>query len=294
MSTFSTNQAKQFYVWNSNSSFVKTGEDLIFKTVENGVSKSSDKIALDKITSARLVAPTFDEPLSYVISLEGSPVPGQTYIIKAIITEFEGMTPEDKGFIYGEYTAKANDNLQAIANGLVASFNLNASKASYTALVNADLISNNVELYAVPQPWVLGKISYHTVNFDVAVSPITIAGVETRDWATIEKYFGSTEMVDHAPNSKKIADLECFCAGERGDVYRGVGYPNNFEFVPQINPANANGYHILDIQYYYDGDAEDVQKSPKELIIASTSKITVPQGIAVTEIGYESGDDNHS
>lgn len=292
MSTFSTNQAKQFYVWNSNSSFVKTGEDLIFKTVENGVNKSSDKIALDKITSARLVAPTSEKLQAYGVTLRGNPVPGQTYIIKAIITEFEGMTPEDKGFIYADYVAGANDTLATIAAGLAASFNRNAKKASYGPNISAEATGAEIIFKAEPQPWALGKIAYHTLKFTVAVSPITIAGVETRGWATIED---ATETNGTSvPNSKKIADLERFCAGERGDVYRGVGYPNNFEFVPQIDPTNANGYHILDIQYYYDGDAEDVQKSPKELIIASTSKITVPQGITVTEIGYESGDDNHS
>ena len=286
MSTFSTNQAKQFYVWNSNSSFVKTGEDLIFKTVENGVSKSSDKIALDKITSARLVAPVAEKLQAYAVTV-GQAVSGQTYILKAILTEFEGMTPEDKGFIYADYAAGASDTVATIAAGLVASFNRNAKKASYGPNISAAATGAEILFTADPQPWALGKIAYHTLKFTVAVSPITIAGVETRAWATIAD---ATETDGTSvPNSKKIADLEWFCAGERGDVYRGVGYPNNFEFVPQIDPSNANGYHILDIQYYYDGDAEDVQKSPKELIIASTSKITVPQGITVTEIGYGEG-----
>ena len=67
-------------------------------------------------------------------------------------------------------------------------------------------------------------------------------------------------------NGKLVADMEWFYMGDRADHFRGVGYPNNFETVYLADPAQD--FELMDIEYFYAGDAEDVQRSKKFITIA--------------------------
>ena len=221
-------------------------------------------------------------------------VANQQYIIKVTVNEFAGMTFEDKTFIFGEYTAKSGDKVKDVLANLAVSLAKNAAKAAYNSLLKVYVTTqatigsiaagNSTEVTATTavsslsgnyvgiviegadQPFILGKMDFDRVLFDVAADKIIASGVETV-WATITK--NTAHIAGKTPNSKKIAALEAFCWGERADIYRGMGYPNNFDFKPLVNADSAYGYHILELTWAYQGDAEDIQKSPKELIIAA-------------------------
>jgi len=126
-----------------------------------------------------------------------------------------------------------------------------------------------IVIEAAEQPWVLGKMPYDRLHFSVSADPIISSGLSTT-WATFYKNTSHPSGV--VKNSKKIADLEAFCWGERADIYRGMGYPNNFDFKPLVNPDATYGYHVIELTWAYQGDAEDIQKSPKELIIVSPAE----------------------
>ena len=51
-----------------------------------------------------------------------------------------------------------------------------------------------------------------------------------------------------------MADLEYFCMGARGDIYRGMGYPNIIHTTYLADPTAV--YDTLDIHYYYTGSNE--------------------------------------
>ena len=85
-------------------------------------------------------------------------------------------------------------------------------------------------------------------------------------------------------NGNKAADLEYFCMGNRGDMYRMVGFPKVLYTKYQINPSLQ--YDFIDIQYYYSGDAECVQKSPKTLtLVAPAGSAGTTHTIANAVIG---------
>lgn len=75
------------------------------------------------------------------------------------------------------------------------------------------------------------------------------------------------------PANYKLADLEVFAAGERGDFYRGAHWPNDIPHTYAIDPFGNTAYDILTIEYFYNGDASDVQKSPKTLQIAGPAAV---------------------
>ena len=53
------------------------------------------------------------------------------------------------------------------------------------------------------------------------------------------------------PDGHLIADLEYFCMGARGDIYRGMGYPNIIHTTYLADPSAV--YDVLDIHYFYTG-----------------------------------------
>ena len=310
MATYSTNQVKQLYVAKAVNADLENVGDIKFSAAGDGqiIAKykgndgvvRTDLINLDTLKGKAIKASSMAENLESAFIASTSAVAGQDYILKVTCTEFGGMTPEDKGFILADYRAKSGDAAKNVLAGLAVALANNAAKAAYSKVINVfvttaasastSLTSSNlwaveagadaatvaahgaltaIIVEAAEQPWSLGKSDGARVSIEVSADPIMSAGIETA-WATV------TKNVAHpsgpVKNSKKIADLEWFAFGERADIYRGIGYPNNFEFVPLVNPAAAYGYHVIELTWAYQGDAEDIQKSPKELVIVSPAE----------------------
>ena len=78
--------------------------------------------------------------------------------------------------------------------------------------------------------------------------------------------WGNKKPTTYVINGKQVADLEFFLAGEKGDIYRGVGYPNVINTEYLVDSAKA--YNFIDIHYAYVGSGEGVQKSEKTISIA--------------------------
>ena len=328
MATFSTNQVKQLYVAKAVDANLDTLGDVkcsaagdnefVIKYRGNDGVVRSDIINTNQLIYAKGVKEsTMEQYLDSAYVACGAAVAGQQYILKVIIDSFSSLSEEDKGFIFAEYTAKSGDAAKNILAGLALSLAKNATKAAWSPVIKVYLTTaasgsvaagNLTEvtattaassltgtylglvIEAADQPWTLGKEAFNLLKFNVAADTIVSSGLETV-WATITK--GADHATAALKNSKKIADLEWFCMGERGDIYRGVGYPNNFEFKPIVDPAAADGYHLIEIAYYYKGDAEDIQHSPKEIVIAvpagaSTASLTAVNAV-IADINTAAG-----
>lgn len=121
----------------------------------------------------------------------------------------------------------------------------------------------------VEQPWRLGVMPQHPVEFIANPSTIIFSGEEVV-WGTSEKIAGGLTL----GNGKKVADMEYFYHANRGDYNREAAWPNNWPSVEQINPANT--YDIIDIHWCWIGNNHAVQRSEKDLTLAfdSTSSHT--------------------
>lgn len=124
--------------------------------------------------------------------------------------------------------------------------------------------------------WVLGTYPQRPIDFEVSVDVIKASGVEG-PWGDVtislpEEINSETSY----PNSKKIADLEWFCMGERGDQYKNCGWPNVIPTEYMIDPNSAefkDGYDVINIHYSYVGSNESVQKSEKDIFIVVPGNI---------------------
>ena len=131
-----------------------------------------------------------------------------------------------------------------------------------TATLVTDI--DSIRITEVEQPWRLGIFAQVPVYFTVQPATVMVNGDE-RLWATVTEGTNGT-----IGNGKTIADLEYFCMGERGDIYRGIGFPNNIVTTYLVDPTKT--YYTFDIHYAYIGNNESVQKSEKDITIVCSDK----------------------
>lgn len=302
MATFSTNQVRQLYVAKElKSSHVLATDTAGSIAVKSDTAKNhlyfeykgadnlmrSDLIDIKNILYAKATdADDMAHELKAVtVTLDsevnaGAPVAGQDYILRIAFKQYVGMSDEDQYFKYGMVHAyagmTASDFYKKLALSLAKNFSREIVPLVKFVLTNSDSEavpvdattkeSSLTETYTalvideVEQPWRLGIMEQTPVYFEVQPVPVTVNGDE-RIWGKVE----DTEPAGTIANGKKIADLEYFCMGERGDMYRGIGYPNNIPTTYLVDPAVK--YNVIDIHYAYVGSNESVQKSEKTITL---------------------------
>lgn len=236
----------------------------------------------------------------------GSPVSGQDYILRIAFRHYVGMSDEDQYFKYGmvhAYAGMTPDKFyKVLALSLAKNFSREVvplikievhSKATkskgefdsngymvvtpttkdndksdttnpYYATDTLVTDIDSIRITEAEQPWRLGIMEQTPVYFTVQPVAVMVNGDE-RIWATVTEGTNGT-----IGNGKKIADLEYFCMGERGDIYRGIGYPNNIPTTYLVDPTKT--YYTFDIHYAYVGNNESVQKSEKDITIVCSDK----------------------
>lgn len=309
MAVFSVNQARHLYVAKevktphvvsadaAGSIAVRTNKEkshlyFEYKSADNLV--RSDLIDVKNIMYAKATdAKDMQRELKAVtVTLDdtvngGSPVGGQDYILRIAFRQFVGMSDEDTYIKYGMVHAYNNmsisDFYKELAKSLVKNFSreltplvkftLAEGEEAVPVDVNTkwDTLEGNytaLVIDEVEQPWVLGTMAQVPVYFDVYPTTITVDGDE-RIWGVVE----DTESEGYVGNGKNIADLEYFCMGERGDIYRNIGWPNVITTKYLVDPSKE--YYTLDIHYAYVGANESVQKSEKDITIVAADKATI-------------------
>lgn len=301
MSVFSTNQVRQLYV----AKVLKTSRVLASDTagsiaVKNDTAKNhlyfeykgadnlmrSDLIDIKNILYAKATdADDMAHELKAVTvtldsEVNAASVAGQDYILRIAFKQYVGMSDEDQYFKYGMVHAYAGMTASDFYKKLALSLAKNFSREvvplvkfiltdSSDKAVPVDATTKESSLTGtykalvideVEQPWRLGIMEQTPVYFEVQPVPVTVNGDE-RIWGKVEE----TDPAGTIANGKKIADLEYFCMGERGDMYRGIGYPNNIPTTYLVDPTVK--YNVIDIHYAYVGSNESVQKSEKTITL---------------------------
>lgn len=238
----------------------------------------------------------------------GAPIAGQDYILRIVFKQYVGMSDEDQYFKYGMVHAYAGMDADKFYKVLALSIAKNFSREA-VPLIKIEVHSketkdkggfdsegymavtpttkdngksdatnpyyatdtlvtdiDSIRITEVEQPWRLGVMAQTPVYF--TVQPVAVmADGDERIWATVTESTNGT-----VGNGKAIADLEYFCMGERGDIYRGTGFPHNIPTTYLVDPTKT--YYTLDIHYAYVGNNESVQKSEKDITIVCSDKTT--------------------
>jgi hypothetical protein len=187
---------------------------------------------------------------------------GSTYVKYGVVRGYKGMTASK---FYVKLALSFAKNFYRDNNKFF-KFSLAGESAvtAVTADTKEDTLTGEytgVIIEEVEQDWVLGVMPQDTVQFTVTAATVTLDGSEV-EWATITK----EEPTNFVGNGKRIADLEYFCMGERGDQYRNVGFPNVIQTTYLVDPTKT--YDVIDIHYAFVDSNEGAQKSEKTMTIA--------------------------
>ena len=313
MAVFSTNQNRQLYVLNAfanNTGENPTSVDetsavgtVEVKTVGTGADKEvffvykgadtvlrSDRIPVKNLEYAKAVsAADMVTPLKVVkVALDsevngGAPIKGQDYLLRVVLRQFYGMSDQDQYFkeavvhVTSDMVSAPLKFYQALVKSLNQNFarevGANATSNPYLAFT-AD--ATGVTITEKAQEWTLGTQSQERVYFDVFPTTVYSDGDDVV-WGTVTDLTPSKSAAvvgtTGIGNGTKIADLEWFCMGERGDQYRMIGWPNNIPTKYLVDPSQQ--YNVLEIHYSFTDTGVNSYKSEKDITLVATNKAVI-------------------
>lgn len=290
MAVYSTNQNRQLYVvskvvTNEPAALgevkigkTKDNKQLFFKYFGQGGLTRTDIIDVEKVEYAKITSRDAlkTELKKAVIALDptvngGIPVAGQDYIVRIIIHNYLAPGDANVAIKHGAVHAYAGMDAQTFYEKLAKSLEMNFSR-EITPLLTFSADASGVTVTEVEQPWNLGLMSQESVNFEISVATVRWQGDDVI-WAVR----GADEKIEiegtgqFIGDGKKIADLEYFCMGERGDQYRDnvsrrIGIPT------KLMVDAEKEYDVLDLHYAFTDTGVNVQKSEKDITFVSESE----------------------
>lgn len=280
MAVFNTDQARHFYVTNTVENIVKDGGEFVKIDVGSTYAAASSDI-IEKgqveyinVTSAlnKLVRPRkkVTVSLNSAILDSGNVPAGYHFVLKLIFRQFVSNSDEDTLVKIADVYTKAAMTPANFMTALKDSLDKNLAAeeaASGVSLLSRVVSGNTLVLSEAYMPWKLGKMSVGVLPFSVIAETVEIDNIDV-DWAVLTPAAVAKDSSDTLAGAHKLADLEWFCLGERGDIYRNVGWPNNFDTKYQIDSTGTTAYSIVDITYFYKGNNEDIQHSRKTITLA--------------------------
>lgn len=250
----------------------------------------------------------------------GKVIAGQDYILRLTFQNPIGMSPDHEywkhAVVHAITNMTASQFYAKMAQSLVRNLSRDAVKLLNVYLTTS---GNDVEvtsptqaltgtytgikLVEASQEWILGVKQDKPIIFKINESTIN-NGTSDVYWADVvysdnRKITGGEELEastvsSGAPdggtvvNSHLAAELEYFAMGERADLYRGIGWPDNRITKYIVNPDHAYGYDMINIHYAYVGSNHAIQKSEKDITIivprASTDSTPANLGALTTSI----------
>lgn len=310
MAVFSVNQVRQLYVakavktaasavTNAGDVYLSTTTPDFYLVARTGLKEPvrSDLVAKNKVVSVSFTSGKSPKVRQYTVTVnpsalvDGKVPAGYNFILKIMFRKFVGISDQERLVKFGEvYTTSAMTPADFYA-ALAASINKNFKHENkiYPIIKVGDTTTTGVVLTEVMQQWKLGTMKQELLPFELGAETVTIDGVDVnwlnRDSTTGNVPFTLVNATDGLTgtvltNYHDIADLEYFCMGARGDQYRKIGWPNFINTTYLVTDDVL--YDTIDIQYFFDGDAENVQKSPKTLtIVAPTGTVTTANAKAI-------------
>lgn len=212
----------------------------------------------------------------------GKPIAGQDYVLRLVFSGYIGISPEDSqywkyGVVHATNGMSASDFYKKMAISIAKNMSREAVQFIKVFLGNTEVTPRTKEnkltgtftgvtIKEVAPDWIRGTKQEKVVR--LTAEPTTVNdGTSDVVWGTVTYSDGDT-----LKNGKEIADMEYFFAGEKGDQYRLINWPDYVPTEYLVDPTQE--YDVIDIHYSYVGSNESVQKSEKDI------KLIVPAGKA--------------
>lgn len=270
MAVFSVNQATHLYYMGQISpdggeSFA--AKDYIYFVSDNGLrSDLIDKkniLSIATTTTAEMAISTTNVELTLdgvAIDANTKVIPGE-YVVRFVINNYYGPSMYDGAITHAAVFVGANTTQADFMKALEDSINKNLSRElekPFTAVASG----NKLTITPIATEWKLGTKAVTVPSIDVLGVWKDFGNGFEQEWLIATKVAGAAVA---GSGTQKLCDLEYFCLGERGDIYRNVGWPNVVETKGVLTPGEE--YDVVTIHYAYVGSNEAVQKSEKTVVL---------------------------
>ena len=273
----------------------KSGDDIYFKyvgalgdTMRTDIVNQKQLIYTSVATSDKLAYKLKGQKITLNPNVNGGkPIEGRDYLLRVLFSEYIGISPVDKTLKYGTVHITpgmtASDFYAEMAYSLMQSQKKEPNPIMNVAVIVSGTFEGNeildtdtlqdvkdigtiegIVIYEAGQPWHLGVMPQGVIKIDAQVTRITYNGDDTIFWGVVEDVPMPSSYV--LPEGQKIADLEYFCMGERGDQYRNAGWPNVIPTKYLVDPTAE--YDLYTIHYAYVGEGTHQEKSEKDIQFA--------------------------
>lgn len=204
----------------------------------------------------------------------GDIVADNEYIIKFRFPEHIGLSPESDYVKVVNFIHTATGVFQQeMINAILSAF----SKDNYIQpLINVFPTGlTEIKIVSLPQEWHRGRFEYkaHQMHCYLGTRMSINPPITENSWGTVSD---ATDVnIWFLQNGRKMADLEYFCMGERGDIYRGMGYPNVIEtsYAISLGYAMTRDFDAIDLHYFFQGEGVNSDYSEKVITFIFDSGI---------------------
>lgn len=287
MTNFSTNQVMQFYVVDSAADIeiLPYKDEKAFKINFTKLGVTSDKI--ENVEWAKFTKSTAlkTKAKKMTVTFAGDVVIGEDYAVKVSYPEVggagvESWTTKTAVVHAGKGATKATVVAELIAQltkvlGVDEVLNVAPVEGGFAITANVANVKYERGIRPIAIP-----------DFNVTVNQITDEG-ELTNWAILdENQQIPVESVDTGlASGYKLADMEYFAMGERGDEYRMAAYPNHI--VTDYKIKEDQNYGVYNVHYSYKGYNTQSHKSEKDLVIAVLNDAALTDTLVakLTELG---------
>ena len=273
----------------------KIGDDIYFKyvgalgdTMRTDIVNQKQLIYTSVATSDKLAYKLKGQKITLNPNVNGgAPIEGRDYLLRVLFSEYIGISPVDNTLKYCTVHITpgmtASDFYAEMAYSLMQSQKKEPNPIMNVAVIVSGTFEGNeisdtdtlqeikgmgtiegIVIYEAGQPWHLGVMPQGVIKIDAQVTKITYNGDDTIFWGVVEDATMPSSYV--LPEGQKIADLEYFCMGERGDQYRNAGWPNVIPTKYLVDPTAE--YDLYTIHYAYVGEGTHQEKSEKDIQFA--------------------------
>lgn len=274
MAVYSVNQATHFYVLGEEVPTNVAGSGYVrYSGLGANKDLSTDLINKNKVLSATYTTVAALAPTVKAKTITVSATEAGEYIMRVIIDNYFSESPSGSYIKHASAYVGAGATAASIAEALEASLKKGLKRDIEPAfdVTRADEV---ITITPLATEWVLGRKASVIPAITVELVPTDPMEAEA-SWGSVAEAEINDLSTTVAPNRnlaiEKLRDYEYFCLGERGDQYRGIGWPNNVETKGEGDKITADDY-VVTVHYYEDLSNEAVQKSEKTAVFVCTSE----------------------